>query len=178
MHDDQGGGPDTPGVGIGAGGVGAGGLGAGGLGAGRLGHNEAPGTPAAQWQTPHLPHTHGPAADANVPDSAKDLDLVEQAFCDGFARCPDPTSFLRMAGIAFEATDADGTRLVLLRVEHQAMSDVGSVTPHLGGGGFRYAPLPQKLASTRSALRFIYFDGDGLRPLAYAQAKALTPVQA
>ena len=34
-----------------------------------------------------------------------DLDLVEMAFVEGFATATDPTSFLRLARIPFEAVD-------------------------------------------------------------------------
>jgi len=138
----------------------------------RAGHNAA--SNATQWQTPHLPHAHGEHThDDPRPDHAKDMDLVEAAFCEAFAVASDPTSFLRLAGIPFEALDADGARLVLLRVEQQSTTDLGSVTPHLGGGGFRYAPLPAKLASARNELAFAYFDGSVLRRLTLEDAKAL-----
>jgi hypothetical protein len=47
---------------------------------------------------------------------------------------------------------------------------------HLGGGSFRYDPLPAKLLSRRRRLRLIYHDGRGLWPLSLGQAKALAPV--
>ena len=93
-----------------------------------LGHN-AP--RLRQWQTPHLPHDHVHAEE--VP-SEPDLDLVEAAFAEGFATASDPTSFLRLAGIPFVAGSQDGGRLGLLRVELDSVTDVGSLTPTLGGG--------------------------------------------
>src|SRR5215218_2619888 len=56
-----------------------------------------------------------------------DLDLVEKAFVTGFADAPDPTSFLRLARIPFEAHATDSTRLVLLRVETDLVTDIGAV---------------------------------------------------
>jgi hypothetical protein len=67
-------------------------------------------------------------------------------------------------------TLADGIRLQLLRVEIDALTDVGSLTPHLGGETFRYDPLPTGLISQRRRLRFVYFDGRGLRALSFADA--------
>ena len=135
------------------------------------GHNHAP-VPrnAAQWQTPHLPHgtDAAPAAPAEP-----DLDLVESAFVEGFAVASDPTSFLRLANVPFEVTAADGARLVLLRVETEAVTDVGSVTPHLGGTSFRYDPLPAGMVSRRRRLRFIYRDAEGTRALSYREVKGL-----
>jgi hypothetical protein len=133
-----------------------------------LGHNHPP-TPrsVAQWQTPHLSadatpdHEHGEA----------DLDQVEAAFIEGFLAASDPTSFLRLAGIPFRARANDGAALSLLRVETDVVADVGSVTPHLGGGSFRYDPLPAQLVARRRRLRFVYFDGAGLRALDFAAVR-------
>ena len=92
---------------------------------------------------------------------------------EAFLPASDPTSFLRLARVPFEAKAPDGARLVLLRVETDAVTDVGSVTPHLGGGSFRYDPLPAKMTAQRRRLRFIYFDGTGLRPLTLAEVREL-----
>ena len=133
------------------------------------GHNHAP-PRAVQWQAPHLPHGHAEhAQDQPEPD----FDLVEAAFAEGFATASDPTSFLRLAGVPFEAMDKAGTRLCLLRVEHEQVADMGTVTPHLGGGSFRYDPLPAKLVSRRQRLRLVYHDGQHLRPLTLGQARLL-----
>lgn len=126
--------------------------------------------PAAQWQTLHHSHSdHG-----HAPGREKDVDLVEAAFVEGFLEASDPTSFLRLAQVPFEANAADGATLALLRVEIDAVADVGSVTPHLGGGSFRYDPLPARMVSRRKRLRFVYFDGHGLRPLDLAAVRGLT----
>jgi hypothetical protein len=127
--------------------------------------------PSAQWQTPH--RTHGEPDHAHD-QRETDVDLVEAAFVEGFLTASDPTSFLRLAQVPFEATAADGTKLALLRVEVDAVADVGSVTPHLGGGSFRYDPLPARLVSRRKRLRFVYFDGQRPRPLDLAEVRGLT----
>ena len=130
------------------------------------GHNRAPRRPVSQWQTPHSPEEQPPAA------AETDLDKVEAAFIDGFIDAPDPVSFLRLGHIPFEMTAADGAKLNLLRVEIDALADVGSLTPHLGGGSFRYDPLPASLVSHRRRLRFVYFDGEKLRPLTFGEVRA------
>lgn len=136
-------------------------------GHGGFGHN---GDAARQWQTPHRP------AGIETKDESPrepDLDLVETAFVDAFPRAPDPTSFLRLAGVPFIGERPDGTELSLLRVEVNHTTDIGTVTPHLGGGSHRYDPLPGKMTSQRRTLALVYFDGLGLRPLSLAEAKAL-----
>jgi hypothetical protein len=135
-------------------------------GAGHNGHE-----PVRQWQTPHLPdgHDHGHGHDHAEPD----LDLVETAFLDAFPRAPDPTSFLRLAGVPFTGRTADGKTLRLLRVESHQATDVGTLTPNLGGNGHRYDPLPAKLTSRRETLAFVYFDGTAAIDLTLAEAKGL-----
>jgi hypothetical protein len=126
-----------------------------------------------QWQRPHLDDAQPHGADAH--DHAEpDLDLVETAFVEAFASAPDPTSFLRLAQVPFEATAADGARLALLRVEVDAVTDVGSVMPHLGGSTFRYDPLPARMVTRRRRLRFVYGDGRTTRALNFAEVRDLT----
>jgi hypothetical protein len=136
------------------------------------GHNHAtPPRQPAQWQ---LLHETAPSGQHEPSDDAdKDLDLVTAAFIEGFGAAADPTSFLRLAKVPFEATATDGAKLALLRVEVDAVTDVGAVTPHLGGASFRYDPLPGKMVSRRKRLRLVYFDGRGLRMLDLAAATRL-----
>jgi hypothetical protein len=130
------------------------------------GHNHSHAHRApVQWQTPHQPEG-GTGATAQEPD----LDKVEQAFVEGFLAATDPTSFLRLARVPFEMTK-ESTNLRLLRVEVDALTDVGSLTPHLGGGTFRYDPLPANFVTQRRRLRFVYFDGSNLRALSYAELR-------
>jgi hypothetical protein len=126
---------------------------------------------AAQWQTPHLPHDH--AHDDRHHES--DLDLVEMALVEGFAATKDPASFLRLARIPAEAVDASKTKLVLLRVEMEATTDVGTLSPQLGGGAMRYDPLPARMVTHRRKLGFVYFDGTSPRTLSLGEVRALTP---
>jgi hypothetical protein len=145
--------------------------GGGGLTAAGPGHNHAVASrKPVQW---HVPHRSGAPADAAAQAHEPDLDLIEAAFVDGFRQASDPTSFLRLAQVPFELTSTDGTRLVLLRVEVDAIADIGAVTPHLGGTSFRYDPLPARMVSRRSRLRFVYFDGERLRALGLAEVRGL-----
>ena len=132
-----------------------------------LGHNA--GRRAVQWQTPHAPGTSHEPANAPEPD----FDLVEAAFVTGFTSAPDPTSFLRLARIPFEGRTADGHVLKLLRIETSEAVDIGALTPHLGGGSMRYDPLPAKLISKRRKLDFVYYDGESICRLTFAEALAL-----
>ena len=135
-----------------------------------IGHNR-PLPRALQWQRPHLA-AESDVADLSVQTEA-DLDLVEKAFSEGFASTSDPTSFLRLAQVPFDAIAADGKRLVLLRVETETVADVGAVTPHFVSESFRYDPLPAAMVSRRSRLRFIYFDGKAARALKLEEVRKL-----
>jgi hypothetical protein len=134
---------------------------------GRAGHNHMLPRAAAQWQTPH--HSDEEHHRASEPD----LDKVEAAFVESFFASSDQASFLRLARIPFHVALSDGSQLQLLRVEIDALTDVGSLTPHLGGESFRYDVLPATLISQRRRLRFVYFDGHGLRALSFTDARDL-----
>ena len=135
------------------------------------GHNRPKAT--VQWQVPHRPD-----GDAPPPDPERDLDLVEASFVESFGRAGDPTSFLRLANIPFVGVDEAGRRLHLLRVEMESLTDVGAVSPLLGGAGFHYDPLPAPMVSHRRRLAFVYHDGRGLARLDFAAARRLTDVSA
>jgi hypothetical protein len=120
-----------------------------------------------QWQVPHLP----PGEASVPPPPERDLDLVEASFVEGFGRAPDPTSFLRLAGIPFVGVDRNGRRLHLRRVEMESLTDVGAVAPLLGGEGIRYDPLPAPMVSQRRRLAFVYHDGRNLDRLDFAEAR-------
>jgi hypothetical protein len=134
-----------------------------------VGHNHAH-LPRSviQWQAPHLGEGHQAHHEQGEPD----LDQVEAAFVEGFAAASDPTSFLRLSNVPFEATAVDGGKLVLLRVETDLVTDVGSIMPHLGGATFRYDPLPAAMVTRRRRLRFIYRGADGIRALTFAEVRA------
>jgi hypothetical protein len=136
-------------------------------------HNRRQDGKVAQWQTPHL---KGPA-NAVGENLEADVDLIELAFIRGLASAADPTSFLRVAQIPFDARSSNGTRLVLLRIETESITDVGSVTPHFGGMSFRYDPLPRRMATRRERLRFVYFDGSEPQVLSLAVVRQLRPIE-
>lgn len=140
---------------------------------GGVGHNHVTPLRAVQWQTPHKAH----GQDHDDHDHGElDLDLVEAAFAESFASTSDPASFLRLAHVPSEAVDAAGTKLVLLRVESEAVTDVGSLMPHLGGGSLRYDPLPAQMVTRRRKLRFVYYDGQAARLLKLAEVRDLKAV--
>lgn len=123
----------------------------------------------AQWQSPSPART-GPG------EPEQDFDLVESAFAESFPTASDPTSFLRLAGIPFRARDVGGAILFLLRVELDQVTDLGSVTPQLGGGPMRYDPLPAQMVSRRRHLRFAYQRESETVLLSFGEARSLQAV--
>ena len=126
----------------------------------------------AQWQTPHRPAGEG----APPAESEPDVDLVEASFREGFRAASDPVSFLRLAGIPLALRLVDGRAAHLLRVEEDECTDVGAVSPKLGGGHV-VRPLPAKLVARRRRLRFVYqADDDAPVVLAFAEARGAEAV--
>ena len=130
------------------------------------GHNRP--KSVSQWQVLHHTGDGDP-----TPETQRDLDLVETSFVEGFGRAPDPTSFLRLASIPFVGVDDKGRRLHLLRVEIEGLTDIGAVSPLLGGAGVRYDSLPARMVSQRRSLAFAYHDGRSVVRLDFAEARAL-----
>ena len=64
--------------------------------------------------------------------------------------------------------------LRLLRVEFEQATDVGAVTPHVGGATLRHDPLPAQMVSRRQRLSFVYQDGEGVVRLTLAETRALS----
>jgi hypothetical protein len=135
-----------------------------------IGHNGPP-RPHVQWQTPH--RSDAPPADAGRTPEPRDFDLVEAAFVEGFHAATDPVSFLRLAGVPFVSRDGDGRRLALLRVELARTTDLGALTPVIGGGEPRYDPLPAALVSHRARLGLVYARGGDAMTLTLAEARVL-----
>ena len=69
--------------------------------------------------------------------------------------------------------EKDGKTYQLVRVEQIQKTDIGSLTPHLGGQTHRYDPLPAQLVAKRDALEFIYYDGEKPVTLSFEEARAL-----
>lgn len=131
------------------------------------GHNCS--RPVSQWQTPHLPKPDHP----EPAGGETDVDLLEDAFIEAFPRATDPTSFLRLAGVPLSGQTADGRMCHLLRVEISQKTDIGSLSPYLGGAGHRYDPLPAKMVSRRRTATLVYVDDENSLHLSLTEARKL-----
>jgi len=111
------------------------------------GHNGGPDWPG------HLhSHLHGDAPH----DAAEALQVLAQAFIDGFCRAVDKTSFLRLAGIPFELRQADGPSLKLVDVELKSGYQVGTASPGFASQELVYLPFPGEMVRERTNMCFVY----------------------
>ena len=101
------------------------------------GHNHAPGPSRGAM-------ADAASAQASRPgDGERDIDKVEMAFIDGFIDATDPISFLRLGPRAVRNDRRPTAQSSVCCASKSTRStDVGSLTPHLGGESFRYDPLP------------------------------------
>jgi len=58
-----------------------------------------------------------------------------------------------------------------LRIESDAVTDVGALMPRLGSRAMRYDVLPARMVTYRQRLRFVYFDGNAPRVLTLGEVR-------
>jgi len=112
-----------------------------------LDNNRSSERPVAQWQTPHSAGEQPPARRGRSRQSRGGVHrrFHRRARSVSFLPPPRPHPIRDDRGRRCKAQSA-------ARFEIDALADVGSLTPHLGGGSFRYDPLPAAgFASASSA---------------------------
>ena len=128
-----------------------------------------------------MPHDHGPhglhpphPADHNHPkdgdhlhshmhhaDEAADLQVLATQFIDGFLQANDKTSYLKLAGVAFERKSAAGaTALKLVDVELKTEWQVGTASPSFGSRELSYLPFPGGIVRERTNMSLVYVSMD------------------
>jgi len=111
------------------------------------GHNGGP-----DWAGHLHSHLHGDAPQ----DAAEALQVLAQAFIDGFCRAADKTSFLHLAGIPFELSQADGPSLKLVDVELKSGYQVGTASPGFASQDLVYLAFPGEMVRERTNMSFVY----------------------
>jgi len=114
---------------------------------GEHGHNGGP-DPVGHLHS----HLHGMGPD----DQAEALQVLTDAFIDGFRRAEDKTSFLRLAGVPFEIAPAEGPGLKLVDVEIGTGYQVGTASPGFASRELAYLPYPGELVVERTNMTFVY----------------------
>ena len=115
----------------------------------------------------HPAHSHGPGhnharsdhlhSHLHDPDRAAELQVLSAQFIDGFVQARDKTSYLRLAGIAFERDGKDGKgSLKLIDVQLTTEWQVGTASPGFGSRQLSYLPFPGEMVKDRTNMTFLY----------------------
>jgi hypothetical protein len=121
-----------------------------------------------------MPHDHPHAAGHNHPhdgdhlhshmhhaDDAADLQVLAAQFTDGFLQAKDKTSYLRLAGVAFERSGVSGpSALKLVDVELKTEWQVGTASPSFGSRELSYLPYPGSMVRERTNMALVYVSMD------------------
>ena len=103
----------------------------------------------------HL-HSHMDAA-----DPAADLQVLADAFIEGFRTARDKAAYLDLAGIPREiACREGGAALKLVDVEATTRWQVGTASPAFGARELSYLPFPGGMIRERADLCFVYVSLD------------------
>ena len=107
------------------------------------------------------PHGHGDHLHSHVHgDVAKErqaeLRTLATAFLDGYRKADDKTSFLRVAGVPFKRTGADGLAMHLVETRIESRWQLGTASPAFGSRELVYLPYPGEMVSERETMTFTY----------------------
>ncbi len=103
--------------------------------------------------------------------TAEDLAALEQAFVQGFRAAPDRQAFLRLAGIPFVRSLADGTTACLVAVRMLSETTVGTVAPGFAGGDLVHHPLPDSMMGAMESVIFRYRSRNGDVDLTFGEVQ-------
>jgi hypothetical protein len=95
--------------------------------------------------------------------------LIEDAFIAGFRAAPDKLGFLALAGIPLELANDGTPSFKLLEVVLEDVFEVGRASPGFGSRELVYHPLPGKLVTSRTCLKFRYVSAETMRELSFAE---------
>jgi hypothetical protein len=103
-------------------------------------------------------HLHSHMHDA---DEAADLQVLAAQFIDGFLQAKDKTSYLRLAGVAFERPGvAAASALKLVDVQLTTEWQVGTASPSFGSRELSYLPFPGSMVRERTNMALVYVSMD------------------
>jgi hypothetical protein len=100
------------------------------------------------------------------------LHAAEAAFVEGFRAASDKQAFLALARIPLELAAPDGPGLKLVQVLLEDTVEVGRASRGFASRELVYQPLPAKLVTSETRLRFRYISADAVRELSLAEVIA------
>lgn len=112
-----------------------------------LGHNHAHG-PADHLRS----HVHGTSSRERI----EELKVLATSFIEGFRAADDKTSYLRLAGIPFQRSGADGLSLNLVDAAIASNWQIGTASPAFASRELVYMPFPGNMVSHRETMTFTY----------------------
>jgi len=115
-------------------------------------HHHGPGHNHDSAAAEHL-HSHPIAGNSRLAEEARTL---AASFIDGFRQAADKTSYLRVAGVPFQRTGADGLTLNLVDAEIRSNWQIGSASPGFAARELVYMPYPGEMVRARENMVFTY----------------------
>ncbi|HXP76241.1 MAG TPA: hypothetical protein VN823_19025 [Stellaceae bacterium] len=100
--------------------------------------------------------------------------VAETAFIEGFRAASDKQAFLTLARIPLELAASDGLGLKLVQVLLEDTVEVGRASRGFASKELVYQPLPARLVTTETRLRFRYISAEAVRELSLAEVMAAT----
>lgn len=102
-------------------------------------------------------HLHSHPHGAHQAETEDAIELLVEAFIEGYAKADDKVGFLRLAGVAFEIDDPQGgPSLKLIEVQRLDCHQVGTASPGFASRELVYHPFPGSLVRERTQLSFVY----------------------
>jgi hypothetical protein len=104
-------------------------------------------------------HAHGDHLHSHMHDTdpGGDLQVLADAFIQGFVAAPDKAAYLALAGIPREIPDPQGgAPLKLVDVTLKTDWQVGTASPSFGSAELSYLPYPGAMVRERANMEFVY----------------------
>ena len=105
---------------------------------------------------PDVEHLHSHAHGTNRKEREQELQSLGAAFIEGYRSAEDKNSYLRIAGVPFSRTGADGLAMHLVDVSITSNWQVGTASPAFASRELVYMPFPGKMISGRETMLFTY----------------------
>ncbi len=97
-------------------------------------------------------HVHGDAGR----ERTEELQALAANFIEGFRSAGDKTSYLRLAGIAFQRKGADGLTMNLVDASITSNWQIGTASPAFASRELVYMPFPGAMVTHRENMVFTY----------------------
>ena len=101
-------------------------------------------------------HLHSPVHGDAGRERTEELQALAANFIEGFRSASDKTSYLRLAGIAFQKNGADGLTMNLVDATITSNWQIGTASPAFASRELVYMPFPGAMVTHRENMVFTY----------------------